>query len=572
VNEILGGMIHRLARNRDTMWVVLGVMLAVLPMVLPVAWRTFSCGHDLPFHLGSWHDAQQQIRHGSYPQWDYEAAHGAGEPRFVFYPPLSWLLGVALSFLVQGPAASNLFIAVAFVCCWTTMYWTASQSGSRAAAMVAASVYAASPYVVYDALQRSALGELLACAWLPLIFAAMLGARVRVRLLAATVALLCLTNIPVTVMGIYLIVLLALLRLVPALRPEGGCKSGGMDVVSAAVGIGLGVALAGFFLVPALYQRHQVQLGAAFGPGQRFSDNFLLWHTADTRRGAIHSASLLVAEYGGALLLLWVGLYFGKRFREVRVGAVICAVVLVMMLPVSTGVWRHAPALDVLQFPWRLIAILCAVLSLTLSAALAKMERPVTGAMTAILAAWILMGWGAHQYWVSAGGRDEQDIPRVQAVAETERRPTLEYTPVDAPQALEGRDIPPFWIVAAPAPLRFDSRGRGDVAAAGSDAVTPSHLDVHTAEPAWLVLKTRDYPRWEIYKNGEKTDMPHTSFMGHMAVRLDAGESSIDVKWKEGADEIVGFAVTLAALGCFQFMRSAYGRGAIHGFLKRSTL
>ena len=427
------------------------------------------------------------------------------------------------------------------------------------------------------------MGELLACAWLPLIFAAMLGARVRMRLLAATVALLCLTNIPVTVMGIYLIVLLALLRLFPVLRPdvggEGGHYDAGMEIASAAAGIGLGVGLAGFFLVPALYQRHQVQLRAAFAPGLRFSDNFLLWHTADTRRGAIHVTSVLVAQYGGALILLWAWLYFKKRLREVSVGVIVCAVVVLLLLPISAVVWRHTPALEVLQFPLRLTAILCAVLSLTLSVALSKMERLETGAMAAILAAWVLMAWGAHQYWLSASGRNDQGTPRAQAVADEESRPTPEYTPFHAPQTLEGAAIPPFWIVAARSPLAFGGREGGNVTAwttpgiiAGLDAVTPSHLDVRTTEAAWLVLKTRDYPRWRTYKNGQQNDMPHTSFMGHMAVRLDAGESSIDVKWREGADEITGMGVTLVALAYFQFMHRVRRRGVISGFLKRSTL
>jgi len=540
---------HRRAGNREKVWVVLGVTLAAAPVMVPVVLRTFSCGYDLPFHLGSWQDAQQQIRHGAYPEWNYAAAHGAGEPRFVFYPPLSWLLGAFLSLFAHGLAASNLFIAVAFVCCWTTMYWTVSRTVSRAGAMVAASVYAAGPYIVYDALQRSAMGELLACAWLPLIFAAMLGARVRVRLLAASVAMLCLTNIPATVMGVYLVVLLALLRLFPALLPEGGAgdrRSAGEEIARAGVGVGLGMAVAGFFLVPALCQRHEVQLGAAFAPGLRFSDNFLLRHTADTHRGAIHVTSVLVAQYGGVLLLLWGWLYFKKRLREVWVGVIVSGAVLFLLLPISSEVWRHAPALGVLQFPWRLTAILCVVLSLTVGVALRKMEQPRTGAVAAMLTAWVLMAFGAHQYWLSPGSANDQGIPRAQAVVEEEPRATPEYTPIHALELPVGTAVPAFRVVDARSPLSFE-------AGAGTDAVTPSHLDLQVAEPAWLVLKTRDYSRWAIYRNGKQVG--HADFMGHMVVRLDAGASSIDVRWKEGVDEIAGMGVSLAALACLRFMR-----------------
>src|ERR1700743_2475840 len=46
------------------------------------------CGDHFQLHLISWLDAQQSWRHGlAYPHWTASATYGAGEPRFMFYPP-----------------------------------------------------------------------------------------------------------------------------------------------------------------------------------------------------------------------------------------------------------------------------------------------------------------------------------------------------------------------------------------------------------------------------------------------------------------------------------------------------
>ncbi|HUD99817.1 MAG TPA: hypothetical protein VMR62_09605, partial [Bryobacteraceae bacterium] len=73
------------------------ILVAALVATGPQLFLGNSCGHDFDFHLVSWLDAQQCWREGIvYPHWSPSANFGAGEPRFIFYPPLSWMLGAAL--------------------------------------------------------------------------------------------------------------------------------------------------------------------------------------------------------------------------------------------------------------------------------------------------------------------------------------------------------------------------------------------------------------------------------------------------------------------------------------------
>ena len=75
------------------------ICLAAIIATSPDLIRKTSCGHDFDFHLASWLDAAASWRHGLfYPHWAPSPNYGAGEPRFVFYPPLTWMLGAAFGF------------------------------------------------------------------------------------------------------------------------------------------------------------------------------------------------------------------------------------------------------------------------------------------------------------------------------------------------------------------------------------------------------------------------------------------------------------------------------------------
>ncbi len=88
------------------------ILLAAAVAIAPQLLRGNSCGHDFDFHLVSWFDCLNSWRHGIlYPHWAPSANYGAGEPRFIFYPPLTWMLGAALGVraaLEAGPDRSDL--------------------------------------------------------------------------------------------------------------------------------------------------------------------------------------------------------------------------------------------------------------------------------------------------------------------------------------------------------------------------------------------------------------------------------------------------------------------------------
>ncbi|HEY5330556.1 MAG TPA: hypothetical protein VIJ79_11775 [Acidobacteriaceae bacterium] len=330
------------------------ILCAALIAILPLLAFGCSCGHDIDFHLQSWFDAAQQFRHGTLlPHWTFSAAFNAGEPRFIFYPPLSWMFGALLTFLIPANLLPATYTVVCLAAAGFAMHRLASHFVPPNAALIATALYIANPYMLFNAFERTAYAELLAAAWLPLLFLAALRARPTVRGIALPVALLWLTNAPAAVMGCYTLAVIIAVRLAISLRlngmdglarvesaagsfgrlrtgsstaqlakyasysaqddefVEGAVKNPALKLALTSIaGTTLGLALPAVYLIPAAYERRFVQIAMAIIPSMRFEDNFIFGHTGDIEHDAVlHTASvaaliLLIAATAAVLTLL----------------------------------------------------------------------------------------------------------------------------------------------------------------------------------------------------------------------------------------------------------------------------
>jgi hypothetical protein len=520
--------------------------------------RGNTCGHDFDFHLLSWMEVARAWHAGLvYPYWIQDANYGAGEPRLVFYPPVSWLLGSLLGTIFGWHAAPVLFVLLALLGAGSSMYLLAREWAPPGAASFAACAYMVNPYAMFVAYERSALGELLAGAWLPLMVLFALRTRSSVAPLGLSVAALWLTNSPAAVMGSYLLAILALGMLIAERKPWPALRAAG--------GMALGLGLAAFYIVPAAYEQRWVQIDRAITPGMRVQDSFLFGRTANAfHNQVLRTASwIFIAEIVvGAIVAYLARKRAGSRARVVLIASL--PMFLLLQLPISDAIWKYTPHLKFLQFPWRwllaLSVVICVLAAMAVGASVAKSARTRLLGFAMILV--LAIGGG----WIYFQPCDDEDAVGAQVAAfrlGEGTQGTDEYTPVGVDNASVQQGLPLVRVLReAEADTAESTAGDnpewragdpGSVAAkVDAKALNAEHwvVSLSTPERGYAVLRLMDYPSWRVSVDGRQILGRPLRKDGLMAVPVMPGRHTIAVQWSATRDVVAGrISSALALLG-----------------------
>ncbi len=540
------------------------LLAVVLITVLPLAYRGPSCGQDADFHLQNWLEVVAHWQHGVlYPHWAASANYLAGEPRFVFYPPLSWMLGGLLGVILPWTWTPLVFTVLALLAAGFAFRAMAREWMPLDSATIAACLYVLNPYMLFVAYERGAMAELLAAAWMPLLVLYGLRQKRAFLPLALTVAAIWLTNAPAAVMGCYT---LAVLVLVASLHQKSWRLIG-----RAAGAVVLGLGLAGFWLVPALYEQRWVQIARAIGPLMRVEDSFLFGYAslfgvpADEQFDTIYHNQVLrtaswivVALFAGAVIAAWLA-----RRKRIPIWAPLIAVgamIFFLQLRWSDVVWRLAPELKFLQFPWRWMMVLGLVFAALAGIAIRSEQTTrrsiaVRGVVMLALAGGMAI-LSSVLFWQPCD--DEDNVAaQIATFHSTGFEGTDEYTlkGVDESQLVGiatgfAQPTGPVVVVIAentgqpginqleiPANVKIERWNAERMSAA-----------VTTERSGYAVLRLTDYPAWRVTRNGAQIDeRPHRAD-GLMLIPLDPGVNRIEVRWRLTADQWAGIGVSLSAL------------------------
>lgn len=536
---------------------MLAISAAAFAAEIPFFFRGTPSGHDVEFHLYSWLEVLSAWKHGIYyPRWAAQAHFGYGEPRFIFYPPASWTLGASLSAIFPWSIAASIYIWLALVLAGLTMYVLMRRWLDRSDAIFAAVLYAVNPYHLVIVYWRSAFAELLASCLLPLLLLLVVRAvgqkddqkedqKVDQKTgvivpLSLVLAAAWLTNAPAAVMIHYslglLIVLLAWHQRAPRL------------LLVAGTAVALGIGLAAFYLLPAIYEQKWVNIAAAVSAGSRPPDNFLFIHTGDADHDAFNRVVSWVAvlEIVGTLVAAWAAKRWCDKNRALW-GPLFfwAAAASLLMFPASGFVWRLLPKLQFMQFPWRWLLCLSLIFSIFITVGLQKWWMRLAVCFVAMLV--IGSAWRDIQppWWDNAADLREMKDNLADRVG---YEGVDEYTPLEADPTAIDKDARSVTVDgpahAAIRVLRWGPESK--------------EFTVQMSAPDQLALRLFRYPAWRVEVNGRVVDTAARENTGQMLVPVEAGMNRVRLTFVRTWDRTVGGWISIVTVSClilWWFMR-----------------
>ncbi len=563
------------------------ILAAAALALVPELLRGNSCGHDFDFHFVSWFDALNGWRHGIlYPHWTPSANFGAGEPRFVFYSPLTWMLGAALGAVLPWSLVPTALTFVLLAGTGLATRALARDALNEGAATLAGCIAIFSGYPLFTSYERSAFAELAGGLWIPLVILFALRNREdwiasgaswkrifngSVVPLAIVIAGSWLSNPTVGVMACYLLAALAIV--------SAWLYRSWWPAIRAAFGAALGMGLSAFYLLPAAWEQRWVDIQQVTeNPGQTLENNWLFTRHADPALAlhdqVLHTASwivlgMVVLTVGALLVCKLRGRLRGLRSWWIPL-AFVPVVVLLLQFSFTDPLWNHLPELRFLQFPWRWLLVLEAPMAVFLAAAVwprkhSTRSRIITVAISLAVFASVTAAANGLLYQTCY---PEDTAPGMLAVLETGvgYNGTNEYKPFGADISLIPMRLPQACFMRDPGTALGKANDDGDLAwdasqpgcettYAATETSGPEHLriDGTTPQSGYLMVRRISYPAWRVKLNGHAVEARPARADGLMAVPVPQGPFALSVDWTTTRDVIAarclsGLSVLLLTL------------------------
>jgi hypothetical protein len=312
----------------------------------------------------------------------------------------------------------------------------------------------------------------------------------------------------------------------------------------------LGACLAGFYLVPTIYEQRSINIGEVLSQGVRPVDNFLFTPSNDADHNHFNLLVSAVALSEIAALALVIILSYCKPspvdgskknlWMPLALWGVMAGF---LMLSASNIFWEHLPKLRFVQLPFRWLLCLNFPLAFLLAVATARsattrwIGRVSLGA--ALLATLLMTAHRTQMPWWETAD-DIQDL-RQSIMNGRGYEGVDEYVPAGADPYELNKDLPRL----------SDEAGTAISAAMIEWGANEKHFRVMTAESRNLRLRLFNYPAWRATVNGQIVQTETADVTGQMIVPITSGENDVVIKFVRTRDRTLGDLISLLGVAVF---------------------
>jgi 6-pyruvoyl-tetrahydropterin synthase-like protein len=498
----------------------------------------------------------QVLREGVWlPRWLPDSNGGYGSPIFVFYSPLvyyvtalfQWAFG-SLIFSMKLVRGLGLFLS------GLAMWVHASDFLDKRIALAVSIVYLAIPFHVLDVSYWSLYAETWAWVWFPLILFFLHrirkdpGVTVNVLGLSLGYAGLILTHL----VSAYMFSLLILaFWLICWMRGEAIDRQ--LRTLAALLA---GLALAAFYLFPALYEQKFVRLEySTMLPEFDFHNTFLFFpNSALTATNPFQSKTIHLLQLITLLQCIWMLLSMRlqspkkspclRLHQETSFQFAVAIVCLFLMTSLSTPIWHWVPGLSRIQFSTRWLSIYSLAVAVIAGAGFQVYCSGTTGMAKLMVMGHLTLTFAAAlaSLLIILGGCFLKDECNKTAAAGIYNAP--EYNPRGMKhwkQRVIYPEDPPYSLIEGKGQVtikRWSSHDR--------------ELIISADGPVRVRIRTLYYPGWTASCDGRRMASIADPETGQILVNIPAGLHQLQIMFKNTWWRNLAFGTSaLAAIGMF---------------------
>lgn len=479
------------------------------------------------------------------PGWDGLANYTLGDPRFSFYPPVSLCLGALLSTILPVNLVPAAFIWFSLVLSALCMHAASKSIAGDRNGTIAAILYMISPYVLVTSITRFAVAELLVLAWMPLILLYFLRTtghhdKRAALLLGCLLALTWMTNLPASIVLIYVLFFVAAITTIHQQSVNA--------LLSFITAEFIAILAAAFYVVPVFFEKEWITASSLLH--QNFRDFFVFGPISGLHRMRFQLGLWIIALLQIAVIAASIVICRRKVNSQYRSLCELAAVAFLFELPVTTVLWLYLPEIRYIQFPFRFLSIIGAVLPLIITGnGINRTFLKTTCCLMALMALLPLISYLLIKPATSS------NILDLSAVSRHGYSGTVEYVPAGALVQNTPIKLMPVSVDNDP----FDATCKVAMLSGGPRLKL---ISVDSHGPCRIKFATYFYPYWVAADEAGNRLQTRRNDAGLLVVTVPAGQHTIQLRFQaHSVVRMISMAIslvtfTLIALGLWKFPRN----------------